>query len=97
MARIAVGGIQHETNVFAPYQAGYDVFAQCDEWPPLCHGSQMLDYLRGVNLPATGSIAPVAIAEPKTTQPHGLVLILTMPLLSAFKNARTSLPLSDQR
>jgi microcystin degradation protein MlrC len=56
MARIAVGGIQHETNVFAPYQAGYDVFAQCDEWPPLCHGSQMLDYLRGVNLPATGAI-----------------------------------------
>lgn len=56
MARIAVGGIQHETNVFAPYQAGYDVFAQRDEWPPLCLGSQMLDNLRGVNLPATGAI-----------------------------------------
>ena len=26
MARIAVGGFQHETNVFAPYQAGYEVF-----------------------------------------------------------------------
>ncbi len=56
MARIALGGIQHETNVFAPYQAGYEVFAQRDEWPPLSSGSQMLDNVRGVNLPITGAI-----------------------------------------
>ncbi len=42
MARIAVGGIQHETNVFAPYQAEYEVFAQRDEWPPLSRGRQKL-------------------------------------------------------
>ena len=56
MARIAVGGIQHETNVFAPYQAGYEVFAQRDEWPPLSRGGQMLDEVRGVNLPVSGAI-----------------------------------------
>jgi len=56
MAKIAVGGIQHETNVFAPYQAGYEVFAQRDEWPPLSRGRQMLDEVRGVNLPVTGAI-----------------------------------------
>jgi microcystin degradation protein MlrC len=56
MARIAVGGIQHETNVFAPYQAGYEVFAQRDEWPPLSRGEQMLHEVRGVNLPVTGAI-----------------------------------------
>jgi len=56
MARIAVGGIQHETNVFAPYQAGFDVFAQRDEWPPLSRGEQMLHEVRGVNLPVTGAI-----------------------------------------
>ena len=56
MARIAVGGIQHETNVFAPYKAGYEVFAQRDEWPPLSRGTQMLDNVRGVNLPVTGGI-----------------------------------------
>ena len=56
MARIAVGGIQHETNVFAPYQAELNAFEQRDEWPPLCHGQQMLDNLRGVNLPAAGAI-----------------------------------------
>jgi len=56
MARIAVGGMQHETNVFAPYQAGYEVFAQRDEWPPLSRGGQMLDQVRGVNLPVSGAI-----------------------------------------
>jgi microcystin degradation protein MlrC len=56
MARIAVGGIQHETNVFAPYKAGYEVFAQRDEWPPLSRGMQMLDEIHGVNLPAAGAI-----------------------------------------
>jgi microcystin degradation protein MlrC len=56
MARIAVGGIQHETNVFAPYPAEYEVFAQRDEWPPLSRGEQMLDNVRGVHLPVTGAI-----------------------------------------
>jgi len=56
MARIAVGGIQHETNVFGPYKAAYDVFAQRDEWPPLCRGERMLDEVGGINLPVTGAI-----------------------------------------
>jgi microcystin degradation protein MlrC len=56
MARIAVGGFQHETNVFAPYKAGYEVFAQRDGWPPLSRGMQMLDNLRGVHLPITGAV-----------------------------------------
>jgi len=55
-ARIAVGGIQHETNVFAPYKAGYEVFARRDEWPPLSRGIQMLDEVDGVNLPIAGAI-----------------------------------------
>jgi microcystin degradation protein MlrC len=33
MARIAVGGVQHETNVFAPYQAGYEVFRKLTARP----------------------------------------------------------------
>ena len=56
MARIAVGGVQHETNVFAPYQADYEVFERHDEWPPLSRGMQMLDNVRGVHLPITGAI-----------------------------------------
>ena len=56
MAKIAVGGIQHETNVFAPYQAGYEAFEQRDEWPPLSRGRQMLENLHGMNLPVSGAM-----------------------------------------
>jgi microcystin degradation protein MlrC len=56
VGRIAVGGIQHETNVFAPYKAEYAVFAQRDEWPPLSRGEKMLDNVSGVHLPVTGGI-----------------------------------------
>ena len=35
MARIAVGGFQHETNTFAPQQATWDEFVRADAWPPL--------------------------------------------------------------
>ena len=56
MATIAVGGIQHETNVFGPYPATFDAFAVRDEWPPLCRGERMLEEVDGMNLPVTGAI-----------------------------------------
>ena len=56
MAVIAVGGIQHETNVFGPYPASFEVFAARDEWPPLCRGERMLEEVDGMNLPVTGAI-----------------------------------------
>jgi microcystin degradation protein MlrC len=56
MARVAVGGMQHETNVFGPYPATFEVFAARDEWPPLCRGERMLAEVDGMNLPVTGAI-----------------------------------------
>jgi microcystin degradation protein MlrC len=56
MATIAVGGIQHETNVFGPYPASFEVFEARDEWPPLCRGERMLEEVDGMNLPVTGAI-----------------------------------------
>ncbi len=56
MAKVAVGGFQHETNVFAPHKAGYAAFAVRDEWPPLSFGEQMLDNVLGVHLPVSGAI-----------------------------------------
>ena len=60
MARIAVGGVQHETNVFAPYPAGFGMFEQRDEWPPLSGGTQMLENVHGMNLPVSGAIERLA-------------------------------------
>ncbi len=56
MAVIAVGGMQHETNVFGPSRATSDKFEMADEWPPLCVGEQMLEQIDGINLPAEGAV-----------------------------------------
>ena len=56
MARIAVGGWQHETNTFATIKADYHAFERADEWPPMREGKEMLDAIEGVHLPINGSI-----------------------------------------
>lgn len=57
MARIAVGGIQHETNTFSPVRATYEDFLAPDAWPGLTRGPAMLDAVAGINLPAAGFVA----------------------------------------
>ncbi len=57
MARIAVGGFQHETNTFAPVKADLSQFEQADAWPPLTRGTQLPEVIAGINLPAAGFIA----------------------------------------
>lgn len=54
--RIAVGGFQHETNTFAPVRATFDDFLAPDAWPGLVRGPELLDAVRGINLPAAGLI-----------------------------------------
>lgn len=54
--RIAVGGFQHETNTFAPVSATYADFLAADAWPGLVRGPDLLDAVRGINLPAAGFI-----------------------------------------
>jgi len=56
MARIAVGGMQHETNTFSPVVASYAEFEAPDAWPGLTSGAAMFDALRGINLPAAGFV-----------------------------------------
>lgn len=56
MARIAIGGFQHETNTFAPVQAGYADFEMADGWPGLTRGDALFDVFAGINLPLPGFI-----------------------------------------
>jgi len=56
MARIAVGGFQHETNTFAPLKAMLADFEQADAWPGLTCGPALFDAVKGINLPAAGFI-----------------------------------------
>lgn len=54
---LAVGGFQHETNTFAPQPAALADFIAPDAWPGLTRGADLIDAVRGINLPAAGFIA----------------------------------------
>lgn len=56
MARIAVGGFQHETNTFAPSKATFGHFESGEGWPPLTFGDAIAERLDGTNIPAAGAI-----------------------------------------
>ena len=56
MARIAIGGFQHETNTFAPVNATFDDFARADGWPPLLMDAGLESAVAGMNLPIAGFI-----------------------------------------
>ena len=57
MARIAVGGFQHETNTFAPQQATWEEFVRADAWPPLLRGPEMIAGVEGFNIPIAGAVS----------------------------------------
>jgi microcystin degradation protein MlrC len=56
MARIAIGGFQHETNTFAPQKASWDDFARADAWPPFLRGAEMFAAVEGFNIPIAGAV-----------------------------------------
>ena len=62
MARIAVGGFQHETNTFAPVQADYAAFEQADAWPALTRGDGLFGAVAGINLPLAGFVTAAEAA-----------------------------------
>ena len=62
MARIAVGGFEHETNTFAPSPATWAAFVEAGGMPPLCRGPQLVATLAGQNLAAAGFIAAAEAA-----------------------------------
>ncbi len=62
MARIAVGGFQHETNTFAPLKAHFRDFELADSWPGLSRGEQLFPAVDGVHLPVTGAIRELRAA-----------------------------------
>lgn len=57
MARIAVGGFQHETNTFAPAKATFRDFAEGGGWPALQRGLGLVDAVSGANLPVAGALS----------------------------------------
>ncbi|OGA21560.1 MAG: microcystin degradation protein MlrC [Betaproteobacteria bacterium RIFCSPLOWO2_02_FULL_67_19] len=56
MARIAIGGMQHETNTFAPSRADYAAFEAGGGWPGVQYGEPLFAAVEGANIPAAGAI-----------------------------------------
>jgi len=56
MARVAVGGFQHETNTFAPSKADYPAFEAGGGWPGISFGSAIGPAVDGANIPAAGAL-----------------------------------------
>jgi len=67
MARIAIGGMQHETNTFAPSRADYGAFEAGGGWPGVQYGEPVFAAVAGANIPAAGAI------EALRAQGHSLV------------------------
>ena len=66
MAVIAVGGLQHETNTFAPSKADYAAFEDGGGWPELTFGDAIAPRLAGANIPATGALDALHAAGHRT-------------------------------
>jgi len=60
---IAVGGMQHETNTFAPSQADYRAFEQGGGWPPVQFGESLFAAVEGANIPVRGAIDALRAAN----------------------------------
>jgi microcystin degradation protein MlrC len=56
VATIAVGGMQHETNTFAPSKADYAAFEAGGGWPSIQRGEPLFEAVAGANLPVQGAI-----------------------------------------
>jgi len=56
MARIAVGGFQHETNTFAPQRATWADFERADAWPGFVRGPELIEAVEGFNIPIAGAV-----------------------------------------
>jgi microcystin degradation protein MlrC len=57
MARIAVGGFQHETNCFVPVHTDFEYFASVGDRPPLARGEEVLRNLPGRAFAMSGFLA----------------------------------------
>jgi microcystin degradation protein MlrC len=54
--RVAIAGLQHETNTFAPFGASYDDFVRADGWPEMTTGEDILKVFPHLAIPIGGFI-----------------------------------------
>src|SRR3546814_936918 len=77
MARIAVGGFQHETNCFVPDRTDFAWFCDHRDRPPLSRGTEVLERLPGKSFALSGFLAAMAArrSEEHTSELQSLMRI----------------------
>jgi microcystin degradation protein MlrC len=50
MKRVAIGGWQHETNTFAPFETDFRAFEMPDAWPALVEGAPLFEAIAAETL-----------------------------------------------
>src|SRR5260221_11009990 len=60
MARIAVGGVHHETNSFIPSRTDFAYFASHRDRPPLVRGPEVLEWLTNTSFGLSGFLEAMA-------------------------------------
>jgi microcystin degradation protein MlrC len=60
--RVAVAGLQHETNRFVCGVTGAEAFAAPGAWPPLTRGAARVETLAGTSVPTAGALGVFAEA-----------------------------------
>ncbi|MCP5152961.1 MAG: M81 family metallopeptidase [Ectothiorhodospiraceae bacterium] len=70
MARIAIGGFQHETNTFSPHRADLEAFRTVSAFPRLPSGDDLLTEMRELNISIGGFI--------KASEARGHTLVPTL-------------------
>ncbi|MFK7861787.1 MAG: M81 family metallopeptidase [Granulosicoccus sp.] len=95
--RIAIGGMQHETNTFAPLRTELEHFTTASAWPGLIQGNDILSIMSGRNIPISGFIEAVGdwelvpllwtFAEPAGYVTDKAFNQITQMLIDALQNA----------
>ena len=69
MARIAVGGFQHETNCFVTQTTDFDYFLSHRDRPPLVRGGELLRWLNGTTFAMAGFLREMGTQARATIVP----------------------------
>lgn len=82
MKRIAVLGLQHETNSFVPGRTEWEDFLAPGGWPPMSVGASVQAALAGTSVATAGALAEAARREDVTVVPIFWALALPGPTVS---------------
>jgi len=63
VTRIAILGLEHETNTFLPGRTRWEDFLAPGGWPPMSRGAELIEILRGTSVATAGGLEAASEAD----------------------------------